>query len=339
MRPRIPLVIAEAGVNHNGDLGRAREMVRVAATTGADYIKFQAFSAQALVSHNAATAAYQKANAGVRDQLSLLRSLELSVENFAVLAEECRQAQIGFLVTAFDVEMVPPLISMGMDRIKIPSGEVTNEPMLHDLARFRLPIILSTGMATLAEVGTALATLTKAGADDITVLHCTSLYPAPPESLNLRAITTMARHFGHPVGYSDHSLGDTAAIAAVALGATVIEKHFTLDRSLPGPDHKASLEPDELALMVGKLRDAASMLGNGEKRPVIDEVETAALVRRSWHARRDLQSGTPLVASDLVLKRPAHGLPPSASPVGRRLANDVAADAPVRQSDLEENGR
>lgn len=339
MRPRAPLVIAEAGVNHNGDLNRAREMVRVAAASGADYVKFQAFSAQALVSYNAAAAAYQKANAGVRDQLSLLRTLELSIEDFAALAEECRRVRIGFLVTAFDVEMVPSLLSMGMDRIKIPSGEVTNGPMLRELARLRLPVILSTGMATLDEVDAALAVLSEAGADDITILHCTSLYPAPPESLNLRAITTMAGHFGRPVGYSDHSLGDTAATAAVALGATVIEKHFTLDRALPGPDHKASLEPDELALMVGKLRDVASMLGDGQKRPVVDEIETAALVRRSWHARRDLPSGTHLAASDLVLKRPADGLSPSVSPVGRRLVHDIAADAPVRQSDLEESGR
>ncbi len=333
------LVIAEAGVNHNGDLRRAREMVHVAAGTGADYVKFQAFRAQGLVSHKAATAAYQEANAGVRDQLSLLRELELSIEDFAILARECRQAQIGFLVTPFDVEMVPPMVAMGMDRIKIPSGEITNEPMLRDLARFRLPIILSTGMATLDEVGAALATLSGAGVDDITILHCTSLYPAPSDSLNLHAMATMARHFGLPVGYSDHSLGDTAAIAAVALGATIIEKHFTLDRSLPGPDHKASLEPDEFAGMVRKLRDALSMLGDGEKRPVGDEIATASLVRRSWHARHDLRSGASLAASDLVLKRPAHGLPPSAPPIGRRLANDIAADAPVRQSDLEGDGR
>jgi sialic acid synthase SpsE len=339
MKTSTPLVIAEAGVNHNGDLGRAKEMVHVAATTGADYIKFQAFSAQALVSHRAATAAYQKANAGIPDQLSLLRGLELSLEDFAVLAQECRYARIGFLVTPFDAEMVPPLVAMGMDRIKIPSGEITNEPMLRDLARFRLPVILSTGMATLDEVDTALASLTGAGVDDITILHCTSLYPAPPESLNLRAMAMMAAHFGRPVGYSDHSLGDTAAIAAAALGATVIEKHFTLDRSLPGPDHKASLEPDEFAVMVRKLRHTVSMLGDGAKRPVAEEVATASLVRRSWHARHDLRSGTNLAASDLVLKRPAHGLPPSMPPIGRRLANDVAADAPVRLSDLEGEGR
>lgn len=333
------LVIAEAGVNHNGDLGRAREMVRAAAETGADYVKFQAFRAQGLVSHKAATAAYQEANAGARDQLSLLRELELSIEDFAILAKECRHARIGFLVTPFEIEMVPPLVAMGMDRIKIPSGEITNEPMLHDLARFRLPIILSTGMTTLDEVEAALTILTEAGAGDITVLHCTSLYPAPSESLNLRAMTTMARHFGRPVGYSDHSLGDTAAIAAVALGATVIEKHFTLDRSLPGPDHRASLEPGEFAGMVRKLHDTVSMLGDGEKRPVGEEIATASLVRRSWHARRELRSGTDLAASDLVLKRPAHGLPPSAPPIGRRLANNIEADAPIRQSDLEGDGR
>jgi sialic acid synthase SpsE len=187
MKKRVPLVIAEAGVNHNGDLGRAREMVRAAAEAGADYVKFQAFHAETLVSRRAARAAYQKKNAGAGDQLSLLRALELSLDDFAVLAKECRRARVGFLVTPFDGAMAAPLIAMGMDRIKIPSGELTNEPMLRDLARLRLPILLSTGMATKAEVGRALSTLRRAGAQDITLLHCTSLYPAPVASINLRA--------------------------------------------------------------------------------------------------------------------------------------------------------
>lgn len=335
MTKRVPLVIAEAGVNHNGSLDRAREMVGVAASAGADYVKFQAFRAEKLVSRQAATAAYQKTNAGISDQLSLLRDFELSLDDFAVLAKECRQARIGFLVTPFDPEMAAPLVAMGMDRIKIPSGEITNEPMLRDLARLRLPIILSTGMATLDEVDTALAVLTAAGAGDVTILHCTSLYPAPSETLNLRAMAMMAARFAHPIGYSDHSMGDTAAIAAVALGATIVEKHFTLDQLLPGPDHKASLEPEELAAMVRKLRDTATMLGDGVKRPVPEEIAVASLVRRSWHARHNLRAGTNLAASDLVLKRPAHGLPPSAPPIGRQLVNDIAADTPIHASDLE----
>ena len=305
-----PLVIAEAGVNHNGSLARAKRMVRVAAQAGADYVKFQAFRAEELVSRNAATAAYQKKNSGVRDQLSLLRKLELSLKDFAALAKECRRARVGFLVTPFDAAMTAPLVAMGMDRIKIPSGELTNEPMLRAMARFRLPIILSTGMATKAEVARALSVLRRAGAKDVTLLHCTSLYPAPAGAINLRALETMRRAFGVEVGYSDHSLGDHVSIAAVALGASVIEKHFTLDRSLPGPDHKASLEPAELKAMI------------------------ARLVRRSWHARRDLPAGTVLAKGDAALKRPADGLPPRLSPFGRRLKRARRADAAIRASDL-----
>lgn len=328
------LVIAEAGVNHNGSLARAKKMVRAAARAGADYVKFQAFRAESLASRHAAAAAYQKKNAKVGDQLSLLRGLELSLDDFAALARECRRAQIGFLVTPFDVEMAAPLIAMGMDRIKIPSGDLTNEPMLRKLARFHLPVILSTGMATKAEVGRALSTLRRAGAREVTLLHCTSLYPAPISAINLRAIETMRRSFRIPVGYSDHSLGDHVTIAAVALGASVIEKHFTLDRNLPGPDHAASLEPDELAAMVARLRATAAALGDGIKRPARGEAAVARLVRRSWHALRDLPAGKILAKEDVVLKRPADGLPPYSAPFGRRLRRARRADSAIRASDL-----
>jgi N,N'-diacetyllegionaminate synthase len=331
-----PLVIAEAGVNHNGNLSRARGMVAAAAAAGADIVKFQAFTAAGLVARGAQTAAYQAANTGKSDQISLLGEFELSRDDFAVLAEDCRLHRIGFLATAFDVEIVEALIEMGMDRIKVASGEITNTPALQRFARFGLPVLLSTGMATMDEVGAAVETLKAGGADDITLLHCTSLYPAPADTLNLRAMTAMAERFGLPVGYSDHSLGDHAAIAAVALGAQVIEKHFTLDRSLPGPDHKASLEPDELVAMVRKLRETAAMLGDGEKKPAQGEAETAALVRRSWHAARDIPAGTVLTASDLVLKRPADGLAPDACPAGRRAAVALRADEPVRHEHLSE---
>jgi N,N'-diacetyllegionaminate synthase len=332
----IPLVIAEAGVNHNGDLGRAREMVAAAAEAGADIVKFQAFCAEELVTRDAKTAAYQAANAGLQDQVSLLSELELSRDEFEILADDCKRHRIGFLVTAFDIDMVEALIRMGMDRIKVASGELTNTPALERFAAFRLPVLLSTGMATMDEVGGAVATLKEAGAKSITLLHCTSLYPAPPEALNLRSMTTMAKRFNLPVGYSDHSLGDHAAVAAVALGATVIEKHVTLDRTLPGPDHKASIEPDELVTMIRKLRDTAAMLGDGEKKPAPGEIETAALVRRSWHAARDIPVGTVLVASDLVLKRPASGLAPNACPAGRRLDVPLRADEPIRLDHLSE---
>jgi len=331
-----PLVIAEAGVNHNGDLGRAREMVAAAAAAGADIVKFQAFTVAGLVARGAQTAAYQAANTGKSNQASLLGDLELSRDDFAVLADDCRRHRIGFLATAFDVEIVEALVAMGMNRIKVASGEITNTPALQRFARLGLPILLSTGMATMNEVETAVGTLKKAGAKDITLLHCTSLYPAPAAALNLRAMTAMAEHFGLPVGYSDHSLGDQAAIAAVALGAQVIEKHFTPDRALAGPDHKASLEPDELAEMIRKLRETAAMLGDGEKKPAPGEAETAALVRRSWHTARDIPAGTVLSASDLVLKRPADGLAPDACPLGRRLEVALRADDPVRLEHLAE---
>lgn len=329
-----PLVIAEAGVNHNGSLARATRMVRAAAEAGADYVKFQAFRAESLASRRAAAATYQKKNAKIGDQLSLLRGLELSLDDFAALARECQRARIGFLVTPFDVEMVAPLVAMGMDRIKIPSGELTNEPMLRELARFRLPVILSTGMATKVEVGRALSVLRRAGARDVTLLHCTSLYPAPIGAINLRAIETMRCAFGIPVGYSDHSLGDHVAIAAVALGASVIEKHFTLDRSLPGPDHAASLEAGELAAMITRLRATAAALGDGIKRPARGEAAVARLVRRSWHARRDLPAGAVLGKNDVVLKRPADGLPPRMAPFGRRLKRARRTDSAIRASDL-----
>lgn len=329
-----PLVIAEAGVNHNGDLARARDMVAAAAEAGADYVKFQAFSTASLVADGARTAAYQAANTGETDQTALLKKLEIGLDEFAVLAEECRAQSIRFLCTPFEISMTRALVSIGMDRIKVASGELTNTIALATFAEFGLPVILSTGMATLDEVGAALAVLEENGADDITLLHCTSLYPAPPETLNLRAISTMAERFSRPVGYSDHSLGDHAAVAAVALGARVIEKHFTLDRGLPGPDHRASLEPGELASMIKKLRATAVSLGDGRKEPTDAERDTAKLVRRSWHAARDLPAGTVLDKADLVLVRPADGLSPADSPLGHRLEHAVSAGTPVRAEDV-----
>ena len=329
-----PLVIAEAGVNHNGDLCRALDMVAAAAEAGADYIKFQGFRADEIVAANVRTAAYQAASTGLRSQHQLLQSLEIPLKEMAVLAEECRTRAIRFLCTPFDVSMTGDLVDMGMDWIKVASGELTNTPALARFAKFGLPVILSTGMATIDEVDAAVAALRGGGAGDITLLHCTSLYPAPPESLNLRAMVTLAERFGLPVGYSDHSLGDYAAVAATALGATVIEKHFTLDRSLPGPDHRASLEPREFASMIVRLGNAALALGDGGKRPVPGEMETARLVRRSWHAARGLSAGVRLGETDVVLRRPADGLAPADSPVGRVLALPLSPGAPIRVGDL-----
>lgn len=329
-----PIFIAEAGVNHNGDLARALEMVSVAAEAGADYVKFQAFSTDALVARDARTASYQQANTGESSQDALLRDLELSLDDFATLAAACRAAKIGFMASVFDLAQLDALIELGMDRLKVASGELTNTPALVRFAEHDLPVILSTGMATLAEVDEAVAVLRRHGCSDITILHCTSLYPAPPESLNLTAIATMKQHFGLPVGYSDHSLGDHVAIAAVALGATMIEKHFTLDRALPGPDHRASLEPEELGALIGRLREVEASLGDGAKRPSPGEIDTARLVRRSWHMRHALPAGSVLGEQDVVLKRPADGLPPARSPVGCLLNRALEADAPLSDGDL-----
>ncbi len=330
----LPLVIAEAGVNHNGDRGRALEMVTAAAEAGADLVKFQAFRAEELVTADAATADYQQRNSGAATQAELLRSLELEPEDLAAIAADCRARHIGFLCTAFSPQMTAELVALGMEYIKVASGELTNHPALRHFASFGLPVLLSTGMAEMGEVEAAVAVLREAGAARIVLLHCTSLYPAPYETLNLRAMVTMAERTGLPVGYSDHSLGDHAAVAAVALGAQVIEKHFTLDRRLPGPDHVASLEPDELGRMVRRLRETAAALGDGRKRPAPGERETAALVRRSWHARRDLPAGTVLRDADLVLMRPAHGLSPAQDPAGRVLRRNCAAGQAITAADL-----
>ena len=327
-----PLVIAEAGVNHNGDVQRAQRMVAAAARAGADYVKFQGFDAAGLVAAGTATAGYQFHNTGTADQEALLREVELNIDALAVIARTCREEGVRFLCTPFDPTLAEPLLAIGMDYIKVASGELTNHPALAYFGTLGVPILLSTGMATLAEVGEAVAVLDVAGCPRLTILHCTSIYPAPAATLNLRAIPTLAAAFQRPVGYSDHSSGDHAAIAAVALGATVVEKHFTLDRTLPGPDHPASLEPAELAAMIVKLRDTAAALGDGVKRPMEEEKVTAALVRRSWHAARNLPRGHVLSAGDLAVKRPATGLPPSFDPVGRMLAVDLSTDAPVTET-------
>jgi N,N'-diacetyllegionaminate synthase len=329
-----PTIIAEAGVNHNGDLGRALALVDAAADAGADIVKFQAFRAGDLVAKSTATPRYQKTQTGETDQASLLRKLELPLDAFATIADRCKQCGIGFLCTAFDVDAIETLIGYGMPAIKVASGELTNLPALARFSGYGLPLLLSTGMADMQDISTAVQTCRNAGATEITLLQCTSLYPAPASFLNLNAITTLRQTFNIPVGFSDHSLGDHAAIAATALGATVIEKHFTLDRQLPGPDHAASLEPDELAAMIRKLADIAAALGDGHKVPSREELDVAALVRRSWHATADLPAGHVLTATDMTLKRPATGLPPGSTPVGRQLRTARRVDDPIRQDDL-----
>lgn len=323
------LLIAEAGVNHNGSLELALRLVDAAADAGADAVKFQTFRAERTASAHAAKAAYQRHAAGPEEsQVEMLRRLELSEEAHLSLLAHCRRRGIRFLSTPFDPESADLLARIGVDLLKLPSGELTNHPLLAHVASKGLPVILSTGMATLAEVGLALEVLQGAGAAGVTLLHCVTEYPAPPAEINLRAMATLRGAFQVPVGYSDHSEGDAVALAAVALGASVLEKHFTLDRALPGPDHRASLEPGELRALVQRVRLVESALGDGIKRPAPCELPNRLLVRRSLVATRPLGPGTRLAASDLTAKRPGTGIPPSDLPkvLGMVLARPLEAD-------------
>ncbi len=331
-------VIAEAGVNHNGDLDLARRLVDAAATAGVDAVKFQAFRAEGVAAPTAPKARYQFETAGGEEsQLDMLRRLELEPQAYAELKRRSEGCGVVFLASAFDAASVDLLDDLDVAAYKIGSGELTNRPLLEEIGRRGRPVILSTGLADLAEVEDAIAVLRAAGADDLVVLHCVTEYPAPVEHANLRAIATMAEQLGLPVGYSDHTQGDEAALAAVALGACVLEKHFTLDRSLPGPDHRASLEPDELAALVRSVRRVEAALGDGLKRPTAEERRNASAVRRSLAAAADLPAGVVLTRGMLTALRPGTGISPARidEVVGRRLRRDVAHNELLDLDDLE----
>lgn len=321
-------IIAEAGVNHNGDMDLARELIDVAAAVGADAVKFQSFKAASLVTTDAPKAAYQKRTTGAdQSQFEMLRRLELSEDDHRELVAHCRKKQITFLSTPFDEQSADLLESLGVPAYKIPSGEVTNLPMLAHLAAKRVPIILSTGMCNLAEVEAAVDCLERHGNTALVLLHCVSNYPADPADVNLRAMQTMRVAFGYPVGYSDHTQGDPVGLAAAALGACVIEKHFTLDRNLPGPDHQSSLEPAELAQFIRGVRAIEAALGTGRKKPAACEIDTAAVVRKSLVAACDLPAGTVLTEDCVAARRPGTGLPPGMRPhiLNRTLRTGVRA--------------
>ena len=304
-------VIAEAGVNHNGSLNIAKAMVDEAKYAGADCIKFQTFVSEKLVSKTAQKAEYQKQRTGNTDgQLEMLKGLELSFEEFAELSDYCKKKQIDFLSTPFDDASIEFLKALGMPKWKIPSGDITNLPHLIKVARLGKPILLSTGMSTMDEVEAAVSVLRTNGAPDITVLHCTTEYPAPIEDVNLRAMNAMGSRFGVPVGYSDHTAGIEIPIAAVALGATVIEKHFTLDRTMEGPDHKASLEPTEFKDMVRAIRIIEVAMGSGEKIPAESERKNSAVARKSIIAKRHIRKGEVFSEENLTVKRPGSGISP-----------------------------
>jgi N,N'-diacetyllegionaminate synthase len=328
------LIIAEAGVNHNGDLDLARRLIDVAARSGADVVKFQTFTADRLATRAAPKAEYQSQTTGSREsQHAMLRRLELSEEMHRQLIAHCETRGIEFLSTGFDIESVDLLAALGQRQFKIPSGEITNLPYLRHIGQLGKPVILSTGMAALDEVGAAIEALERAGTprSDMTVLHCTTEYPAPIAEANLRAMQTMQATFGVKVGYSDHTPGIEVAIAAVAMGATLIEKHFTLDRSLPGPDHKASLEPAELGAMVAAIRNIEAALGDGIKRVAPSEAKNQPIARKSLVARRAIRAGELFSAENLTAKRPGTGVSPMRwdEIVGRRAPRDFAVDEQI----------
>lgn len=325
------VVIAEAGVNHNGDITLAERLIDAAALAGADFVKFQTFSADRLVTKLARKAAYQQQITGPEEsQHAMLRRLELGQVTHSHLAKYCYSKGVRFLSTAFDEENLDFLMTLDIPFIKVPSGELTNLPFLRHVACKGKPVIISTGMATKDEVGAALNALERAGLPraKVTVLHCTTEYPTPWEDVNLRAMQTIKDSFGVKVGYSDHTRGIEVAIAAVAMGATVLEKHFTLDRTLPGPDHLASLEPDELAAMVSAIRNVTVALGDGAKVPRPVEEQNKLVARKSIVAAVPIRQGELFSEGNLCAKRPGSGVSPMRWDhyVGRPAGRDYAAD-------------
>ncbi len=320
-------IIAEVGVNHNGSLKLAFKLIDQAKMAGADAVKFQVFSAQELVSPDTALAKYQAKNLGpkVKNQFDLIRNLELSADDFKKLQAYCLKKKIKFLASPFDHSSVDLLNKLKVDMFKIPSGEITNLPLLQYLARTKKMLLLSTGMSTLKEVETAVRSIKAAGNHQLVVLHCVSEYPAPMMDLNLNAIGTLKHCLKLPIGFSDHSLGFEGTIAAVSLGACVIEKHMTLDKNMPGPDHKASLNPSEFKQMVSAIRNIEQAMGDGVKRPMKSELKNRALVRKSIFARNEILKGSMIKEKDLVIRRPANGLPPTelGKVVGRKVRQNI----------------
>ena len=318
--PRV-FVIAEAGVNHNGDLALALRLCDAARAAGADAVKFQTFRARDLVLPGAPVAEYQARQTGHQNQFAMLQQLELSHAQHAAIKAHCDSIGIEFFSTPFSIQAVDMLVTLGVRRLKLSSGELTHRPLVERVASAQLPLLVSTGMATMEEICEALQWIAAARGhmDEVTVMHCTSAYPAPDAALNLNAIRSMARDLDIAMGYSDHSLGIEAPLAAVALGATAIEKHLTLDRNLPGPDHSASLEPADFGQMVIGIRRVSAMLGDGVKAPTPEERDTALVARRSIVAAVDIPAGVTIVEAMLACRRPARGIAPRELPriIGR----------------------
>ena len=324
------LIIAEAGVNHNGSIEMAKQLIDAAAVAGVDYVKFQTFKAKKLVTKEAKQAEYQQRNAADESQYAMLKKLELSQAQHEELIAYCEQKGVRFLSTAFDLESIDYLHSVNLGLWKIPSGEITNYPYLKKIALYGDPVIMSTGMCSMDDVEQAINVLLKNGLtkEQITLLHCNTEYPTPMQDVNLRAMLQMKEKFGVRVGYSDHTKGIEVSIAAVALGAEVIEKHFTLDRNLPGPDHKASLEPNELKTMVDAIRNIEQALGNGQKQVSKSEEKNMAIARKSIVAAKGIKKGELLTEDNLTTKRPGTGISPMRwdEVIGTKAIRDFAED-------------
>lgn len=335
------VIIAEAGVNHNGDFETARKMIAAAKEAGADYVKFQTAVPELVISEFAPQAEYQKENTGIEEsQLDMCRKIHLPLSAYAPLKEYCREVGIGFMSTPFDLTSIDLLANLGQDYFKVPSGEITNLPYLRKIAEKGIPVIISTGMSTIGEIEEALEILTGTHRstprgfhatlkrDDIIVLHCNTQYPTPYADVNLKAMLTIGKELGVRVGYSDHSLGIEVPIAAAALGAEVIEKHFTLSRSMEGPDHKASLEPDELKAMVAAIRHVEEALGDGRKQVTPSERPNMEIARKSIVATRHIRKGEILSEENIYVKRPGNGVSPMRwdEVTGTRAIHDFAPD-------------
>jgi N,N'-diacetyllegionaminate synthase len=324
-------IIAEAGVNHNGSMDLAKKLIDVAKEAGVDYVKFQTFKADKIASKSAEKAEYQKSTTGNSEsQLMMLKKLELTHDDHLVLIEYCRSKNIEFLSTPFDIESIDLLKELGITLGKIPSGEITNLPYLQKMATTFDHLVMSTGMADMNEIEEAVNVITSSGfsKEKLTVLHCNTEYPTPFSDVNLTAMNTIRRKIGVEVGYSDHTKGIEVPVAAVALGAVLIEKHFTLDRNMEGPDHKASLEPGELKAMVSAIRNIEQSLGNGIKQPSPSEIKNKNIARKSIVAARDMQPGDIIRMEDLSVKRPGSGISPMLMPslIGKKLKAGIKAD-------------
>lgn len=330
-----PFIIAEIGVNHNGSVELAKKLIDVAYNAKADAVKFQTFKAWECASRFAPVAEYQKNEA--ENQYKLLEDLELDFADFADLKDYAESLGLIFLSTPDGQKSLDFLCDIGVKAFKIASGELTNLPFLNSIAFKKLPIILSTGMGTLAEVEEAVNTLKLAGASDIMLMHCITEYPAPLDECNLKAIQTMAQTFNLPVGFSDHTIGNEAAMLATALGAQLIEKHITLDKNMKGPDHAASIEPDELKSYVDSIRKTLNILGSGIKEPTQSELKNIPLVRRSLVAEKPIKKGEPLTGENVAIKRPANGIEPKFlhRVFGKKVLKDFSPDEPITWNDLE----